>query len=517
MSLELWMSNLWFYSLQTGILILVGGLLPWAFRLRAPGILHLYWRLLMVACLLLALQPLAPISVPEPVSVPSVEALVATTGPSPGGQSSTSANLYLWLGGLLVTGLLLRLTWLGVGFHQLHRLRCRTTRQSLPLHLQALEKEVGVTADYRMSGEVAGPVTFGWLRPVIILPESFDQFEEGIQKAVVCHELLHVKRRDWLWNTVDESVRTLFWFHPAYHWLIRRIQLTREQVVDERVVHLLGSRKTYLHSLVEIAKRASQAYSLPAPLFLEERQLRNRVRLLLQLPGRKRSKLITALSLVSCFGLLGVAGWWSLSALPLARPPVAHLPQVAPAVVPQVAPTAEGPIPVPVAGNVMASKLLHRDDPEYPLVAKIAGVEGVVFLRVFIDRSGAMQEAEVVQGHPVLRNAALESLKSWRWEPFRVDGKAVPASTTVAFNFVLKPGARKPGLWLRIDGSGILWDGEQKLSMELILQRAGDFGNVVVVQPNPDVPGTLLMDTVEHLKQSGIDHVFVPGAGPMEF
>ena len=39
MSLELWMSNLWFYSLQTGILILVGGLLPWIFRLRTPGIL----------------------------------------------------------------------------------------------------------------------------------------------------------------------------------------------------------------------------------------------------------------------------------------------------------------------------------------------------------------------------------------------------------------------------------------------------------------------------------------------
>ena len=508
MSLELWMSNLWFYSLQTGILILVGGLLPWAFRLRAPGILHLYWRLLVVACLLLAFQPLAPISAPEPVSFPSVEELVATTGPSPGGQSSTSANLYPWLGGLLVTGMLLRLIWLGVGFYQLHRLRCRTTRQSLPLHLQALEKEVGVTADYRMSGEVAGPVTFGWLRPVIILPESFDQFEEGIQKAVVCHELLHVKRRDWLWNTVDESVRTLFWFHPAYHWLIRRIQLTREQVVDERVVHLLGSRKTYLHSLVEIAKRASQAYSLPAPLFLEECQLRNRVRLLLKLPGRRQSKTKAALFLGSCIGLLGMAGWWSLSAFPLSRPPVARLEQVEPAV--------EDRKPVSVEGHVMARKLLYRDDPEYPPVAKIAGVEGVVVLRVLIDRSGAMQGAEVVQGHPALRNAALEALESWRWEPIRVDGEAVPASTIVAFKFVLKSSAREPRFGLWIDASGNLWDGEQELGVELIVQRAKDFGNVVMLRPGPDVPRTLLMDTVEHLKQSGIEHVFVPAAA-MEF
>ena len=165
MNLELWMSNLWFYSLQTGILILVGGLLPWVLRLQAPGILHLYWRLLMVACLLLALQPLAPISVPEPVSVPLVEELVATTDPSSGVPGATSAGLYPWLGGILATGILLRLIWLGVGFYRLHRLRRRTTRQSLPPHLQALEEELGVSADYRMSGEVAGPVTFGWLRP----------------------------------------------------------------------------------------------------------------------------------------------------------------------------------------------------------------------------------------------------------------------------------------------------------------------------------------------------------------
>ena len=325
-----------------------------------------------------------------------------------------------------------------------------------------------------------------------------------MQRAVVCHELLHVKRRDWLWNTVDELVRTLFWFHPAFHWLMRRIQLTREQVVDERVVHLLGARKTYLHSLVEIAKRATYSFSLPAPLFLEECQLRNRVRLLLQLPGRRRSKMKTALSLASCIGLLTVTGWWSLSALPLARPSVALHSQAEPVV--------KDPIPIPVAGNVMAIKLLHRDEPEYPPVAKVAGVEGVVVMRVLIDRSGATQETEVVWGHPALRNAALESLKNWRWEPIKVDGEAVPASTTVTFNFVLRPGAREPRFGLWIDASGNLWDGERELDVELIVQRAEEFGNEVMLRPGPDVPRTLLMDTVEHLKQSGIDHVFVPSA-----
>ena len=117
---------------------------------------------------------------------------------------------------------------------------------------------------------------------------------------------------------------------------------------------------------------------------------------------------------------------------------------------------------------------------------------------------------------PPLRNAALEALQSWRWEPMRIDGETVPASTIVAFNFVLKQSEREPRFGLWIDASGNLWDGEQELDVELIVQRAKDFGNVVMLRPGPDVSRTLLMDTVEHLKQSGIEHVFVPAAA-MDF
>ena len=509
MSLELWLSNLWFYSLQTGILILVGGLLAWLLRLRAPGTLYFYWRLLMVFCLLLVFQPRAPIPTPDPASIPSVVELVPNTTQSTPIEGYTAASLYPWMGALLVTGILLRLIWLGFGFYRLHRLKRKTAHHSLPEHLQLLEEDMGISAQYRVSAEVAGPVTFGWLRPVIILPESFGQLGEDMQRAVVCHELLHVRRRDWLWNSVDELVRTLFWFHPAYHWLIRRVQMTREHVVDEQAVTLLGSRKTYLSSLLEIAKRASRTYSLPAPLFLEECQLNRRVRLLLQLHEVKSSKTRTALSLASCFVLLAVTGWWSLSALPLSQPPAARPTQFRTVV--------EEPVPIPVAGNVMANKLLHRDEPEYPLVAKVAGVEGVVVLRVLIDKNGAMQEATVVQGHPALRAAAVESMKNWRWEPAKVDGKAVPARTMVTFNFVLRSGTEAGGLLLRLEASGILRERETALDEERILQRTGNVGNVVVIEPDHDVPGTLILDTVERLKQAGIDRVFVLGTSPMEF
>lgn len=507
MSLELSLSNLWFYSLQTGILILVGGLLAWIFRLRDPGGLHLYWRLLLAGCLILAFQPAVPESLPGPGPVPLLGESVFPASPAGEVQARPVANLYPWLGGLLVSGVLLRLVWLGIGLYQLRCLKLRTRNLPVPPHLRVLMEELEVSARIRVSAEVRGPVTFGYFQPVVVFPESFTELDEKMQSAVACHEALHVKRRDWLWNLLDEVVRTLFWFHPAFHWLVGRIQLTREQVVDEQAVRLLGARKTYLQSLVEIAKRGSTTTSMPAPLFLKESQLSHRVRLLLQLRKVKLSKTKTIVSLAACFGLLAVAGWWSVSALPLAQPSGSQLPQVEPA----------EEDPIPVEGHVMARKLLHRDDPEYPLVAKEAGVEGVVFLRVLIDRTGALQEAEVVQGHPALRDAALESVKTWRWQPFKVDGEAVPASTTVAFNFVLKPSARAPGLRLRLDATGRLWDGQELLDENRLLQRARDAGNAVVVQPDSEVPGTLLKDTVEHLKQSGIDHVFVPETSRREF
>ena len=94
--------------------------------------------------------------------------------------------------------------------------------------------------------------------------------------------------------------------------------------MDKQAVILLGSRKTYLRSLVEIAKRGRSAV-LPAPLFLKESQLGRRVRLLLQLQEVRMSKTKTRISLTVSLVMLAVTGWWSVAALPLTAAPSAPL------------------------------------------------------------------------------------------------------------------------------------------------------------------------------------------------
>ena len=102
--------------------------------------------------------------------------------------------------------------------------------------LEALRAAVAPRAEFRWSDDLQQPVTFGIRRPVVLLPRRFSELTGDARRAVACHELLHVARRDWMWIVLEAYVRALFWFHPAVWWLVDRIQLAREQVVDELVV-----------------------------------------------------------------------------------------------------------------------------------------------------------------------------------------------------------------------------------------------------------------------------------------
>lgn len=435
MSLELSLSNLWFYSLQTGILILAAGLLIRFFRLREPRSLYLFWRVLVAVCLLLVIQPGVPDPLSDPVSVPVAEEVILPASPVKVSETDQSADVFPTLGVLLVSGILLRLIWLGAGFCRLRRLRRRTRRLVLPPHLQLLAEEMRVSARFRVSSEVTGPITFGWFRPVIVFPESFAELDEAMQKAVACHELLHVKRGDWFWNTYEELVRTVFWFHPGIYWLIGRIQLTREQVVDEQAVALLGSRKTYLHSLIEIARWKNSAASLPAPLFLRECQFSRRVRHLLQFREVRMSKTKSTIFWTVCVALLLATGWWSLAALPLTATPSARMPQEEPA--------AEEP--VRVGSRVMANKLVHKVDPEIPGRPGSSRPLDQFILSIVVDRNGEVQRVKVLHGdedHPPSNSAVTDAVKQWRYEPFLLDGKPTPVRTTV---FLRLPRAEPAG------------------------------------------------------------------------
>ena len=123
-----------------------------------------------------------------------------------------------------------------MGLHRLRRLRATGTLSRDTSDQDELQRILGTRADVRYVAELSSPVTFGLVRPVVLLPSALMDRPEEIRRAVLAHELLHVYRRDWGWLLAEEALRAIVWFHPAMWWLISRVQLAREEVVDEMAV-----------------------------------------------------------------------------------------------------------------------------------------------------------------------------------------------------------------------------------------------------------------------------------------
>ena len=198
-----------------------------------------------------------------------------------------------------------------------------------------------------IADRASGPMTFGLFRPVVILPSDVGDLAPHIQEAITYHELIHVRRRDWLAGLGEELVRTILWFHPAVWWLVGRIRLSREQVVDREVIRFAESREHYVDALLVMALRHSPLTLMPAPTFLRRSLLKKRVAHILQETTMTTRRLIT--SLAASTAAVGLAGVLAVRSFPL-----------------QAQSAAAGPAGAPVQIARGGDHLLHGDLPEYP-------------------------------------------------------------------------------------------------------------------------------------------------------
>jgi beta-lactamase regulating signal transducer with metallopeptidase domain len=309
MNLPLWFSNLLFWSAQVAVLALAAALLPRLLQLRQPRVLLAYWRaLLAVALLLPAIQPWHPAPTFSAFLIaPAVANVHVATTPSPVASHwhFPSGELVAQMVAVVIlAGIAVRFAILLLGLLRLRQFRQSSSSVSLPAEstavLEEMRARVNARADFRLSADIISPVTFGFAAPVILLPAHFPAMDARFQSAIACHELLHVRRRDWAHHLLEEIIRAIFWFHPAIAWLIARVRLAREQVVDLEVVRLTDARKTYLEALLAFTVGRSPAAPIPAPPFLVERQLAERVALMLKEVRMSRTRLIASLTAISC-------------------------------------------------------------------------------------------------------------------------------------------------------------------------------------------------------------------------
>jgi protein TonB len=93
--------------------------------------------------------------------------------------------------------------------------------------------------------------------------------------------------------------------------------------------------------------------------------------------------------------------------------------------------------PVIRTSSVMQGMLVRRVEPRYPPVAIAARIEGPVKIKAIISREGRIEQAEVLNGSPLLSGAALEAIRQWRYRPYILNGEPVEVETQITVNFVL--------------------------------------------------------------------------------
>lgn len=373
-------SNLLAFSIQIACVAVVAEIVMAVLRIGVPGLRYAFWRVTLAVCLTLPLlqTPQAP---PVDVRVATaVEVNAGSAAPSPG-----SAEWHTdWTGVLIiavVVGIVARLTWVAIGFARLRRLR--SAGDPLPPDEgREVQARLGTRALIRYAAAVTQPVTFGVLSPIVLLPQSLRSHSAATRQAVLTHELLHVCRRDWCWVLIEEIVRALFWFHPAVWWLVSRVQLAREELVDATAVALTGQRTEYVRALLVFADDVPLA---PAPAFARRRHLFRRIVLLSTEDVMSARRTLVSAALLGV--VLTAGGWSAIAAFPMQSSGDVFRGQPGP--VEQVAKPVSTSNPIP--------RRLHAEEPVFPVEAQGIRTSVTVTLRTIVNTSGAVAEVRLAR------------------------------------------------------------------------------------------------------------------------
>ena len=325
MTADLLAHNVVAHWLQAGLLAGVAGLGVAVLRLRRPGFLLRYWQavllLLLVAPWIQPWQPVAAAPAADLTPISGMEQAVESgDGVSVAGRvialpaARWRVDPWTWALGLLAAGVIVRLGWIGLGLLRLARLARAAARITPPAVARELLARFRVSAVFVQHPEVRMPCSFGLFRPTVMLPAAFDRLEPAFQRAIICHELLHVERRDFARVVVEDVAAALLWFHPWVWLLRRRIRLHREQVVDAEVVRRTGDRRAYVRCLVEVAGHPL-TLRLASPM-LRSTELRARADAVLEKEEAMSIRRAAVLTTGLCVAL-GATVWTAAATVPL--------------------------------------------------------------------------------------------------------------------------------------------------------------------------------------------------------
>ncbi|MBL4699850.1 MAG: M56 family metallopeptidase [Phycisphaeraceae bacterium] len=159
------------------------------------------------------------------------------------------------------------------------------------------------------SSKRAMPMTWGWWRPKLLIPSEADHWPLAKQRAVLLHELAHIKRRDCLLGSLCYLACSVHWFNPLAWWALFRLRNLREQACDNMVLAALDQDKAsdYAQHLLDIAVNLHSPIMSNHASIAMARHAKLEGRLLAILDPRKHRQGVTKRLLISMMLLFAIA------------------------------------------------------------------------------------------------------------------------------------------------------------------------------------------------------------------
>ena len=369
-------------------------------RLRQPRPSLWFWQGVFVAGLVLPAFGPWMAGRAAPSSSLTFVASAASASALPQSGITIGASI-VWL---LSSGAVARVLWLTLGLIRLRRIKAHAEsfEAMRPLSQRSMRNFFTEPTSGFGRGGWAGDI--GVRRPVVLLRDACSS-SLAVQRAILGHELIHVRRRDWVHTVAEEFWCAILWFHPAARVLASRLCLARESLVDQETIACTGDRRAYLEAL--LAFSLPQRRLLPATPFIRRRHLAERIALIAQEVTMSHRQICFAIGIAGA--VVGMATVATIGQFPIATALAAQ----------------EALVP---GKDVTLPQVLREVKPKYTQGGDGRKIQGSVMLRVVVLTSGDVGDVKIKKSldskFTDLNQEAIAAAKQWKFKPGLKAGQA---------------------------------------------------------------------------------------------
>ena len=385
----------------------------------------------------------------------------------------------------------------------------------------------------RCTPDAVVPMTYGLLRPTIVLPAALTERPDALRMTLT-HELVHIRRFDFLARWAEQLVAAAAAIHPGVWWLTSAIERTREMACDaEALDRTRCSRKAYadlLYGFAAPARRPAFAVSIAET----SSSLKERIHAMMSL-DRSTTRLTRFTPWIAGALLITLSLGIVACSDSITPPEDAETSDEA-----QTAQTAEPPeeldgevfVVVEDPPELIGGMEALLQEVQYPELAKKEGIEGRVFVQFVVDERGTPRNVKVTRGvHEALDAEAVRVVRQMEFKPGQQRGQAVNVKMSLPVTFKLSKdassesssmfddaGMTKLPILINADGD-VLVDGKPvemsgvQSAVEAALARI-DQKVVVSLKVDSQAPMGLVNDVQQQLRAAEANRIEYKGTPP---